>query len=101
MEQNTIVRLANRTLTVHKSRVKSYLARGYDEVNEAGEVITRATGGKTITVQEHNKALDKIEELEGQLADLEDTDAEALKKENAALKGKITKLEKELDANKK
>lgn len=101
MTQNTKVRLANRTLVVPVSRLDSYLKRGYDEINEAGEVITRATGGKTISVQEHNKALEQIGVLEGQLAEAGGAELEELKKENASLKGKITKLEKEVAALKK
>lgn len=99
MSQTTVVRLANRTLTVHTSRLDSYLKRGYDEINENGDVIQRATGGKAISIQEHNKALDRIAELEEQLEGAGDQTAfEELKKELSVVKGKLTKAENELKA---
>lgn len=84
------VRKKNRVLTVSDSAVAVYLKEGYDEIDDSGEIVKRATGGKTISLADHNKALDKIKELE---ANQDDSALEALKKENTALKGQVTKLE--------
>lgn len=73
------MRKGNRVIHVEEGRVNSFLAQGYDQVNEKGEIIKRATGGRTVNIAEYNMV---VEELE------------ALKKENATLKAKITKLEK-------
>lgn len=82
----------NRVLYVNKGQVDSYLKQGYDQISEDGDVIKRATGGRTISIAEHNKVLDELDKVK---ADGGGDNAE-FKKENAALKGKVTKLEKEL-----
>lgn len=74
------MRKGNRVIHVNEGRVNSFLAQGYDQINEKGEIVKRATGGRTVNIAEYNAV---VEELE------------ALKKENATLKAKITKLEKE------
>ena len=67
-----IVKKGNRQLTVSAEAVKSYLAKGYDEIDPTGKVINNATGGKTISYAEHLRALAdkdaKIKELEAKLA---------------------------------
>lgn len=73
------MRKGNRVIHVAEGRVNSFLAQGYDQVNEKGEIVKRATGGRTVNIAEYNVV---VEELE------------VLKKENAALKAKIAKLEK-------
>lgn len=73
------VKRANRVLTVSDEVVSSYLKDGYDEIDDQGEVIKRATGGRTVTLAEHNKVLEAIEDL---------------KAENKKLKAENTKLKK-------
>jgi len=73
------MRKGNRVIHVAEGRVNAFLAQGYDQVNEKGEIVKRATGGRTVNIAEYNAV---VEELE------------ALKKENATLKAKIAKLEK-------
>lgn len=73
------MRKGNRVIHVAEGRVNAFLAQGYDQVNEKGEIVKRATGGRTVNIAEYNMV---VEELE------------ALKKENATLKAKIAKLEK-------
>lgn len=84
------VKKSNRIITVEKSRVDGYLSRGYDQVNEEGEIIKRATGGKTISLGEHNKALDEKAQLEKEV--------EELKGEIKKVKAENTKLKKDLEA---
>lgn len=88
------VRKSNRVLNVGEDSVASYLAQGYDEIGENGKVITRATGGRSVSISEYNAVLDQLDEAHAE----QDQD---LKKENAALKGKVTRLEKELAETKK
>ncbi|PUV93935.1 MULTISPECIES: hypothetical protein [Bacteria] len=64
------VKRLNKTLNIDKDRLDSYLLDGFDQINEEGKVIKRATGGRSVSLAEHNKALDKIEELEAELAEL-------------------------------
>ncbi|PFY88772.1 hypothetical protein [Bacillus pseudomycoides] len=68
---NTVkVQRLNKVLNIEKDFLSSYLNDGFDQINEDGKIIKRATGGRNISVAEHNKALDKIGELEAELADL-------------------------------
>ena len=61
------VKKANRVLTVDESVVESYLKDGYDQIDEKGEVVKRATGGRTVSLAEHNKVLDELEGLKKQI----------------------------------
>ncbi|PEM10767.1 hypothetical protein [Bacillus wiedmannii] len=68
---NTVkVKRLNKVLNIEKDFLTTYLNDGYDQINDEGKIIKRATGGRNISVAEHNKALDKIDELEAELADL-------------------------------
>lgn len=68
---NTVkVKRLNKVLNIDRDFLATYLNDGYDQINDEGKIIKRATGGRNISVAEHNKALDKIDELEAELADL-------------------------------
>ncbi|PEI49941.1 hypothetical protein [Bacillus toyonensis] len=68
---NTVkVKRLNKVLNIEKDFLVTYLNDGYDQINDEGKIIKRATGGRNISVAEHNKALDKIEELEAEITDL-------------------------------
>ncbi|CAI8882370.1 hypothetical protein [Bacillus sp. IT-79MI2] len=68
---NTVkVKRLNKVLNIERDFLASYLNDGFDQINEDGKIIKRATGGRNISVAEHNKALDKIDELEAELSDL-------------------------------
>lgn len=86
------VKRLNKTLNIDKDRLDSYLLDGYDQINEAGEIITRATGGRNVSLAEYNKALD---ELDGLTAE-----NEKLKAENSKLKTENKNLKKETTDNK-
>jgi len=58
------LRKANRLIEVPERHDKSYLLRGYDQINEKGEVVKRATGGRTVSLGEYNKVVEKLEALE-------------------------------------
>ncbi|MGG0282920.1 hypothetical protein ABEY37_24940 [Bacillus pacificus] len=68
---NTVkVKRLNKVLNIDKDFLSSYLNDGFDQINDEGKILKRATGGRNISVQEYNQALDKIESLEEEIADL-------------------------------
>lgn len=68
---NTVkVQRLNKVLHIEKDFLPSYLNNGFNQISEEGKVIKRATGGRNVTLGEYNKALDRIEELEKEVADL-------------------------------
>ncbi|MGR5983436.1 hypothetical protein ACT7CN_21825 [Bacillus cereus] len=58
------VKRLNKTLNIDKDRLASYLLDGYDQIDEEGNIVTRATGGRNVSLAEYNKALDENDELE-------------------------------------
>lgn len=77
------VKRLNKTLNIDKDRLASYLLDGYDQIDEEGNIVARATGGRNVSLAELNKALDEKDELE---------------KENKKLKSEVAKLKKEAAA---
>ncbi|MDA2434548.1 hypothetical protein PDQ77_27210 [Bacillus cereus] len=73
------VKRLNKTLNIDKGRLASYLLDGYDQIDEEGNIITRATGGRNVSLAEYNKVLDEKDEFE---------------KENKKLKSEVAKLKK-------
>ncbi|PFO79964.1 hypothetical protein COJ87_05985 [Bacillus cereus] len=68
---NTVkVKRLNKVLNIDKDFLASYLNDGFDQINDEGKIIKRATGGRNISVQEYNQALDKIDALEEKVAEL-------------------------------
>ncbi|HDR8155545.1 TPA: hypothetical protein QC057_004574 [Bacillus cereus] len=77
------VKRLNKTLNIDKDRLASYLLDGYDQIDEEGNIVTRATGGRNVSLAEYNKVLDEKDDLE---------------KENKKLKSEVAKLKKEAAA---
>ncbi|PGH85773.1 hypothetical protein CN899_08000 [Bacillus thuringiensis] len=73
------VQRKNRQLTVSEEAVPSYLKNGYDLIDEKGKVIENATGGKIISLVQHNEVV---------------AENEKLIKENEKLKKEIAQLKK-------
>lgn len=68
---NTVkVKRLNKVLNIDKDFLPSYLNDGFDQINDDGKIIKRATGGRNISVQEYNQALDKIDALKEEIAEL-------------------------------
>lgn len=61
------VRKENRVLHVPEGRVDKFLKQGYDQIDQAGKVVKRATGGRMVTLQEFNKLVDENERLKKQI----------------------------------
>lgn len=68
----------NVELTVADTEVDAYLQRGYNLINEKGEVIKAATGGRNVTLAEYNALQEQLVKR--------DEEIKALRKEVAALK---------------
>ena len=88
------VKKNNKVLNIEDTRLESYLLQGFDQIDRDGNILTKATGGRTISLQEYNKVLNKLNELEANDAVKELDEA---KKEIKALKTENTKLKKSLD----
>lgn len=57
------VKKGNRILRVSEVAVKGYLKKGYDEIDDKGKVVKKATGGKTVSIGLYNKVLEENEKL--------------------------------------
>jgi predicted nuclease with TOPRIM domain len=79
-----IVKRENRQLTVHEDVLHTYLFEGYDQIDSEGNIIKRATGGRNVTLAEHNKAIDEIERLKAELQAARD-EAKMLEADNERL----------------
>lgn len=105
------LRKGNRVITIPESQVKSYLQRGYDEIDESGQVLTHATGGKSVPLAEYNKIVaeleklksagtgvnageveEKLKEAENRIGELEE-EVKVLEKENERLDGLLKKAQ--------
>lgn len=64
------VKKGNRVVRVNEQSLDRYLKQGYDQIDDKGKIVKRATGGKTIPVQAYNKALDEIDTLKEQIKKL-------------------------------
>lgn len=95
MSDTVKVRKRNKVLNIPAGRLTSYLNQGYDQISEDGEIIEKATGGGTVSVAEYNKVVSELEELKQSGTEELKQEINVLKKENASLKGQITKLKKE------
>lgn len=61
------VRKKNRVLTVSDEALPGFLEQGYDQVDDKGNVIKRATGGRLVPLKEYNQALEEIDRLKKEL----------------------------------
>lgn len=111
---NTVkIRKGNRVISISESQKASYLVRGYDVIDEkTGEITEHATGGKTVSIAEHNEVLKKlakankggndskkVAELEEKISDLK-SEISLLEKENERLDGIVKRNQSQRNANK-
>lgn len=86
------VKRLNKTLNIDEGRLDSYLLDGYDQIDEEGNIVTRATGGRNVSLAEFNGVLTEKDELL--------SENEKLKSENNKLKAENSKLKKSEPAEK-
>ncbi len=60
---SAIVKKGNAELTIDESELSSFLNKGYDQIDEKGEVLKSATAGKTVSIEDYNKILAENEKL--------------------------------------
>lgn len=106
MSNSVKIRKKNRILHVEKGRLGGFLKQGYDQIDDSGNVVQRATGGRTVSLAEHNKVLDELESFKSNQENTVEldqalTENEELKKEVTSLKGQITKLQNAAKETKK
>ncbi|PEP88610.1 hypothetical protein [Bacillus pseudomycoides] len=90
---NTVkVKRLNKVLNIEKDFLASYLNDGFDQINEDGTIITRATGGRNVSLAEYNGVLSEKDTLVAE--------NEKLKSENSKLKAENSKLKKSEPADK-
>lgn len=65
-----IVKKKNRQLTVSNEAVQKYLKEGYDQINDKGKVINKATGGRMVSLAEYNLVSEENEKLKKEIAKL-------------------------------
>lgn len=93
MSKSVKMKKKNRILDVESSRAASFLMQGYDQIDENGEIVKRATGGRSVSLAEYNKTLEELEALKA--SDSSEQLKEA-KKEIKSLEAKVKKLEEEV-----
>lgn len=95
------VKKKNKVLNIEDTRLESYLMQGYDQVDKDGNVVEKATGGKTVSLSEYNKVVEELEAAKAKVDELSSADLEVelaeAKKEIKNLKTENTKLKKEAD----
>ncbi|NNV07130.1 hypothetical protein ETC03_12135 [Geobacillus sp. MMMUD3] len=64
------VRKQNRILDIPASRLEAFLQQGYDQIDEQGNIVKRATGGRYVSVAEYNQLADELEKAKAELAKL-------------------------------
>lgn len=64
------VKRLNRVLTVPDEVVGKYLKEGYDQIDDKGEVIKRATGGRFVSIAEYNKVVEELEKTKAEIKKL-------------------------------
>ncbi|MED4447441.1 hypothetical protein [Bacillus thuringiensis] len=86
------VKRLNKTLNIDEGRLDSYLLDGYDQIDEDGNIIARATGGRNVSLAEFNGVLAEKDALVAE--------NDKLKSENSKLKAENSKLKKSEPAEK-
>lgn len=88
----------NAVIDVADTQVDSFKSQGYDVIDKDGNVVEKATGGRVVTVEEHNNVVDELEALKEEKGKSKDSSKEldeANKKVKAA-ETKIAELQEEI-----
>lgn len=104
------VKKGNKVVQIQESVLPYYLKNGFDQIDEEGKIVKRATGGKNVSVAEYNKALDAVKQLnaenenlksdenlinmESKVKELEDAN-KSLTDENKKISTELEKIKKE------
>lgn len=65
------VKKDNKVLYVPEERLSYYLREGYDQINDRGEVVKRATSGRTVSIAEYNRVVEELEKAKALIKQLQ------------------------------
>ena len=65
------VKKDNKVLYVPKDRLNYYLSEGYDQINDQGEVVKRATSGRMVPIAEYNRVVEELEKAKALIKQLQ------------------------------
>lgn len=86
---------SNRIVQVADHEVNGYLARGYNQIDDNGDILKSATGGGSVSIEEHKRVLDELDKLRqagGNNDDLKE-EVKILEAENKRLEGVIKQIQ--------
>lgn len=68
---NTVkIRKGNKIRHVDAGRLEAFLKQGFEQIDEKGNVIRRATGGSVVPIGKYNQLLEKYEKLKSEYEQL-------------------------------
>lgn len=65
------VKKDNKVLYVPEERLSYYLREGYDQINDQGEVVKRATSGRMVPIAEYNRVVEELEKAKALIKQLQ------------------------------
>ena len=66
------VKKDNKVLYVPEERLSYYLREGYDQINDRGEVVKRATSGRMVPIAEYNRVVEELEKAKALIKQLQE-----------------------------
>src|SRR5690606_12459220 len=66
------VKKDNKVLYVPEERLSYYLREGYDQINDQGEVVKRATSGRMVPIAEYNRVVEELEKAKALIKQLQE-----------------------------
>lgn len=66
------VKKDNKVLYVPEERLSYYLRDGYDQINDQGEVVKRATSGRMVPIAEYNRVVEELEKAKALIKQLQE-----------------------------
>lgn len=68
---NTVkIRKGNKVRYVEVGRLEAFLNQGFEQIDEQGNVIRRATGGSVVPIAKYNQLLEENERLKAEIEQL-------------------------------
>lgn len=64
------VKRLNKVLTIPEEALDRYLREGYDQIDENGQIIKRATGGRFVSISEYNRLVAELEKAKAEIQKL-------------------------------
>jgi len=66
------VKKDNKVLYVPEERLNYYLREGYDQINDQGEIVKRATSGRMVPIAEYNRVVEELEKAKTLIKQLQE-----------------------------